>query len=64
MIRAPQLEPRRPQDDSCITRRWSEDAASQVRGRIELDAFRRGTTVTDMLREMLARAFSEEAAAS
>jgi hypothetical protein len=64
MIRAPQLEPRRPQDDSCITRRWSEDAASQVRGRIELDAFRRGTTVTDMLRELMARAFSEDGAAS
>jgi hypothetical protein len=64
MIRAPQLEPRRPQDDSCITRRWSEDAASQARGRIELDAFRRGTTITDMLHEMLARALSEDGAAS
>ena len=62
MIRAPQLEPRRPQDDSCITRRWSEDAA--VRGRFKLDAFRRGTTVTDMLRELMARAFSEDGAAS
>jgi len=64
MIRAPQLEPRRRQDDASITRRWSEDAASQVRGRNKLDAFRRGTTVTDMLREMLARAFSEDGAAS
>ena len=62
MIRAPQLEPRRRQDDACITRRWSEDAA--VRGRFKLDAFRRGTTVTDMLRELLARAFSEDGAAS
>ena len=60
MIRAPQLEPRRRQDDACVT--WSEDAASQVRGRIKLDAFRRGTTVTDMLHEMLAHAFSEAAA--
>ena len=64
MIRAPQLEPRRRQDDACMTRRWSEDAASQVRGRIKLDAFRRGTTVTDMLHEMLARALSEDGAAS
>ena len=64
MIRAPQLEPRRRQDDACVIRRWSEDAASQVRGRIKLDAFRRGTTVTDMLREMLARAFSEDGATS
>jgi hypothetical protein len=64
MIRAPQLEPRRRQDDACMTCRWSGDAASQVRGRIKLDAFRRGTTVTVMLREMLARAFSENGAAS
>jgi hypothetical protein len=64
MIRAPQLEPRRRQDDACVTRRWSVDAAGQVRGRIKLDALRRGTTVTDMLREMLARAFSEDGAAS
>jgi len=64
MIRAPQLEPRRRQDDSCITRRWSEGAASQVRGRIKFDAFRRRKTVTDMLREMLARALSEDGAAS
>jgi hypothetical protein len=64
MIRAPQLERRRRQDDACVTRRWSEDAAGQVRGRIKLDAFRRGTTLTDRLHEMLARAFSEDGAAS
>jgi hypothetical protein len=64
MIRAPQLEPRRRQDDACVTRRWSEDAAGQVRGRSKLDALRRGTTVTDMLREMLVRAFSEDGAAA
>ena len=64
MIRAPQSKRRKRQDDVCVTRRWSEDAAGQVRGRIELDAFRRGTTVTDMLRDLLARAFSEDGAAS
>ena len=64
MIRAPQLEPRRRQDDACITRRWSEDAASQVRGRIELEASRRGRTVTDLLHEMLERASPEDGAAS
>ena len=62
MISAPQLERQRRQDGACVTRRWSEDAA--VRGRFKLDAFRRGTTVTDMLRELLARAFSEDGAAS
>jgi len=40
------------------------DAAGQMRGRIKLDNFRRGTTVTDMLREMLERAFPEGGAAS
>ena len=64
MIRASQVEPRRRQDDAWVTRRWSEDAAGQVRGRIKLDASRRGTTVTDMLHEMLARTFSEDGAAS
>ena len=62
MIRAPQLEPWRRQDDAGVTRRWSEDAAGQVRGRRKLDAF--CPTVTDMLREMLARAFSEDGATS
>jgi hypothetical protein len=35
-----------------------------MRGRIKLDNFRRGTAVTDMLREMLERAFPEGGAAS
>jgi len=64
MIRAPQLERRCRQDDACVARRWSVDAAGQMRGRIKLDNFRRGTTVTDMLREMLERAFPEGGAAS
>ena len=64
MIRASQVEPRRRQDDAWVTRRWSEDAAGQVRGRIKLDCLCRGTTVTDMLHEMLARTFSEDGAVS
>jgi hypothetical protein len=63
MIRAPQLERRCRQDDACA-RRWSVDAAGQARGRIKLDAFRRGTTVADMLREMLEPAFPADGAAS
>ena len=64
MIRAPQLERRCRQDDAYVARRWSVDAAGQMRGRIKLDNFRRGITVTDMLREMLERAFPEGGAAS
>ena len=64
MISARQLERQRRQDDACVTRRWSVDAAGQVRGRVKLDALRRGTTVTDMLHEMLARTFSEDGAVS
>jgi hypothetical protein len=61
MIRAPQSKRRKRQDDACVTRRRSVDAAGQARG---LDAFDRETTVTDMLRETLARAFSEDGAAA
>ena len=64
MIRAPQLERRRRQDDACVTRRWSVDAAGQMHGRIKLDAFQRGVTVADMLREMPERAFPNDGAAS
>ena len=64
MIRAPQLERRRRQDDACLTRCWSVGTAGHVQGRIKLDNFRRGTTVIDMLREMLERAFPEGGAAS
>ena len=48
MIRAPQLERQRRQDDACVTRRWSAGTAGQVHGRIKLDAFQRGVTVADM----------------
>ena len=64
MIRAPQLERRCRQDDACVARRWSADAAGQMRGRIKLDAFQRGVTVADMLREMLEGAVPEHGAAS
>jgi hypothetical protein len=38
--------------------------AGQVHGRIKLDAFRRGTTVADMLRQMLEPAFPADGTAS
>ena len=66
MIRASQLEldRRRRQDDACVTRRWSVGTAGQVHGRIKLDAFQRGVTVADMLRDMLEGAVPEHGAAS
>ncbi len=64
MTSAPQSERRRRQDDACVTRRWSVGTAGQARGRIKLDAFRRGTTVADMLREILEPAFPAYGAAS
>jgi hypothetical protein len=42
--------------------RWN--VAGQARGRIKLDAFRRGPTVADMLREMLEPAFPADGTAS
>jgi hypothetical protein len=37
--------------------RLTIDVTPDLRGRIKVAAFRRGVTVTDMLREMLAREF-------
>jgi hypothetical protein len=64
MIRAPQLEWRRRQDDACVTRRWSVGTAGQAHGRIKLDAFQRGVTVADILREMPEHASPNDGAAS
>ena len=62
MTSAPQSERRRRQDDAHMACRWN--AADQARGRIKLDAFRRGTTVTDMLREIPEHASPNDGAAS
>jgi hypothetical protein len=64
MIRAPQLDRRRRQDDACVTRRWSVGTAGQVQGRIKLDAFQRGVTVADMLHEIPQHASPNDGAAS
>jgi hypothetical protein len=64
MIRAPQLERRRRQDDARVTHRWSVGTAGQVHGRIKLDAFQRGVTVADMLREIPEHALPNDGAAS
>ena len=64
MIRAPQLERRRRQDDARVTRRWSVGTAGQVHGRIKLDAFQRGVTIADMLCEIPECASPSDGAAS
>jgi hypothetical protein len=64
MIRAPQLEWRRRQDDACLTRCWSVGTAGHVQDSIKLDAFQRGVTVADMLREMPEHASPNDGAAS
>ena len=64
MIRAPQLERRRRQDDACLTRCLSVGTAGHVHGRIKLDAFQRGVTVADMLREIPEHASPNDGAAS
>jgi hypothetical protein len=52
MIRAPQFERRKRQNPKRVRRRSSAGAASQMRGRINLDAFPRGITVAGRSREM------------
>ena len=65
MIRAPQLERWMSARRGCVaTSSGAWYAAGQVRGPIKLDAFQRGVTVADMLREMLERAVPEDGAAS
>jgi hypothetical protein len=64
MISAPQSERRRRQDDAHMARRGSVDMAGHARRRINFEAFRRGVTVADMLREILEGAIPGYRAAS
>ena len=64
MIRAPQLERRRRQDDAHTARRQSLNTSGQVHGRVKLDAFQHGVTVADILREIPQYASPNDGAAS
>ena len=64
MTSAPQSERRGLQDDAHMARHWSVDTAGQARGRIKFEAFRRGVTVADMLREIPEHASPNDGAAS
>lgn len=50
--------------DPGFTARLTIDVTPALRGRIKIVAFRRGLTVADMLRELLAREFPEGGEAS
>ena len=56
-VRAPEPSPAsRPQED--FSARLTIDVTPELRGRIKIAAFRRGVTVADMLRDLLAREFA------
>ena len=49
--------PARGPDAAVFSARLTIDVTSELRGRIKIAAFRRGVTVADMLRDLLAREF-------
>jgi hypothetical protein len=49
--------PARDGDAAGFTARLTIDVTPELRGRIKIAAFRRGVTVADMLRDLLAREF-------
>ena len=49
--------PTRDHDPAAFTARLTIDVTPELRGRIKFPAFQRGTTVADMLRDLLAREF-------
>ncbi|MGY3441292.1 ribbon-helix-helix protein [Bradyrhizobium sp. USDA 4473] len=60
-IKTPEASPARATDAAAFTARLTIDVTPSQRGRIKVAAFRRGITVADMLRELLAREFPADA---
>lgn len=56
-IRAPEARSSGNGDAAAYTARLTIDITPELRGRIKVVAFRRGLTVADMLRDLLAREF-------
>jgi len=56
-IKTPETPACRADDASAFTARLTIDVTPALRGRIKVAAFRRGITVADMLRDLLAREF-------
>ena len=59
-IKAPDMPAGAPTKVDVFTARLTIDVTPGLRGRIKVAAFRRGVTVADMLRELLAREFPED----
>jgi hypothetical protein len=58
-VHRPESSPSRDAGPSLYTARLTIDITPGQRGRIKVAAFRRGLTVADMLRALLAREFPE-----
>lgn len=56
-VKAADAPPARAGDAARFTARLTIDVTPELRGRIKVNAFRRGVTVADMLRDLLAREF-------
>ncbi len=56
-IKAADTPPTGKASGETFTARLTIDITPELRGRIKVAAFRRGITVTDMLRDLLAREF-------
>ena len=56
-IKAPEASASHAVEASAFTARLTIDVTPALRGRIKVAAFRRGATVADMLRDLLAREF-------
>jgi len=52
------MQPSQRFDVAGFTARLTIDVTPELRGRIKIAAFRRGVTVADMLRDLLAREFA------
>lgn len=59
-IKAPEVTACRAEDAAAFTARLTIDVTPALRGRIKVAAFRRGITVADMLRDLLAREFPDD----
>jgi hypothetical protein len=60
-IKAPEAPAARGSADGGFTARLTIDITRDLRGRIKVAAFQRGVTVAEMLRDLLAREFPENA---
>ena len=59
-VLAPETLSSRDAEPSLFSARLTIDVTPEQRGRIKVTAFRRGQTVADMLRELLAREFPDK----